>query len=158
MSLDILLYENGNGGDLEILGGDLATTETIFQQMYLALFGGNVEQNTPDVRESDEESFSWWANTLFFENQESRQFNSNTERAINNNVLNTSGRLAIETAVNTDLEYLRNISNFTSSVSILSNNILSISVSLEQPEGIQDREIQFIWDNVTGVEIIEKSI
>jgi len=43
---DILLYESGDGGEMSIQSNDLALAETLYMQVYLAMFGGNVEEAT----------------------------------------------------------------------------------------------------------------
>jgi len=43
---DILLFENGDGGQLYLSKDDIQLTEVLYNQFYLALFGGNYESVT----------------------------------------------------------------------------------------------------------------
>ena len=43
---DFSIYESGDGGELLIVDDDFNLTEVLFQLVYLALFGGNVESIT----------------------------------------------------------------------------------------------------------------
>ena len=95
----------GNGGDMQKLGNDLALVYGYENQTYLALFGGNVEGNSPAVL-STTYAGDYWANNLFWKNNPGRQFNSNTERVLNTNELSSKGRILIQNAVNDDLKYL----------------------------------------------------
>ena len=106
---DILLYETGSGGDLAVLSNDLVMTEALYQQVYLALFGGNVEDDTRQKYTESEERFDYWGNSLVWNETVTRQFNSKTERALLNNPINSSGRLAIIQAVTEDLRYLTSL-------------------------------------------------
>lgn len=158
MSKDILLFETGNGGDLLVLNNDLSLVETLFQQVYLRLFGGNVEANTTGNEIEGQQREDWWANSLFFNNKKDKQFNSNTERVLDNVTLNTSGRIDIARAVETDLEGLKNIADISINVVILSHIKLKIEIRLQKPGGIEDKILQFIWDNARKEVIIDRTI
>jgi len=106
---DINLFETGSSGDFAIVNEDLLMAESLYQQVYLALFGGNIEANTKDAYLLSEERFDYWGNTLIWKNEKSSQFNSETERTIQNNALNSTGRLRIIQAINNDLEYLKSV-------------------------------------------------
>lgn len=155
---DILLFENGSSGDFAIMNDDLLLGQSLYQQIYLALFGGNIEANTKTTYLAGEERFDYWGNTLIWNDIKTKQFNSQTERAIQNNALNSSGRLSILQAVNNDLDYLNNVINFTSEVSILSTNKLGISVSFGAKTNQQDKMLQMVYDNAKQEVIIEKII
>jgi len=158
MSIDISIFETGSGGDFSLLLGDLATSETLFQNIYLSLFGGNVEVNTTGTEPIDEVRQDYWGNQLFYPNNRSLQFNSNTERTINTVPLNTAGRIEIERAVTEDLVHLSNIVDTQVSVSIISTDKLRISIGLKQRGGVQERELQILYDNAVNSVIIEKRI
>ena len=38
---DLNIFESGDGGELSIINEDLLFGESLYQQIYLALFGGN---------------------------------------------------------------------------------------------------------------------
>lgn len=96
----------GNGGDIAMLTSDLAVVYGNENQVYLALFGGNVEQTTNEVVPGNGQRFDYWANALLFTNNAKIQYNSITEKTLNTVPLNSIGRTKIEAAVKTDLKYL----------------------------------------------------
>ncbi len=155
---DISLFESGSGGDFAILNDDLLMGESLYQQIYLALFGGNIEASTKGSYLAGEERFDYWGNSLIWKDAQTKQFNSDTERAIQNNALNSSGRLAIIQAANKDLNYLNNVINFKVDVSILSVNRLGIIVSFGAKTNQQDKVLQMVYDNAKQEVIIEKII
>lgn len=108
MISDLKIYETGDGGDLLLVNNDIATIEDLSNQPYLAMFGGNVEANTEPDAESDEfsENLDWWGNNLFFPQDSVSQFNSDTERALENNTLTSKGRVVIEQAAISDTKFL----------------------------------------------------
>ena len=109
---DIGLFSYGNGGDMAIIGDDLNTSETLYQVIYISLFGGNVSASTIGDELLTDERFDYWANELLFSENVDKQFNSDTERTLNNVVLNSEGRIKIIQAVEKDLVFLKNIVNF----------------------------------------------
>ena len=96
---DIGLFESGSGGDFTLLNGDLVLSESLFNTVYIALFGGNVESSTVGNEIVGEERNDYWANELVYRNNPEKQYNSQTERTLNTTVINSSGRLVIEQAV-----------------------------------------------------------
>lgn len=155
---DILLYETGAGGDFSIIDDDLAIGESLYQQIFLALFGGNIEASTKINYLPTEERFDYWGNALVWKDEKSKQFNSETERVIQNNALNSSGRLKIIQAVDTDLAYLKSMLDYTSDVQITGRDNLRIIVSFTQKTNQQDRVLQMVYDNAKNEVIIEKII
>jgi len=155
---DLSLFETGSGGDFAVIDNDLLMGESLYQQIYIALFGGNIEASTKSVYLDSEERFDYWGNTLIWKDEKTKQFNSETERAIQNNALNSSGRLNILQAVNVDLEYLKTIINFEADVSILSRDNLRITVSFTEKTNQQNKALQLIYDNAKKEVIIEKII
>jgi hypothetical protein len=158
MSKDLLLYKTGNGGEVLILNNDLNLVETLYQQCFLLLFGGNVEANTTGSELNSQIREDWWGNKLFFNTLKDKQFNSDTERVLTNVVLNTSGRIDIERAVKKDLESLKKIANISINVVILSESKIEINITLIQLSNLQDKTFQFIWDNASKEVVINKTI
>lgn len=155
---DILLYETGSGGDFAIINDDLAMGESLYQQILLALFGGNIEANTKVTYFNSEERFDYWGNSLVWKNEQTKQFNSLTERTIQNTALTSSGRLEILRAVELDLNYMKSMVNYSVDVSILSNSSIRISVQFSQKSNQQDKVLQIVYDNAKNEIIIEKTI
>ena len=158
MSKDILLFESGSGGEISILNNDISLVETLYQQVYIRLFGGNLEANTTGSEIEGKQREDFWANELFFNNRKDKQFNSDTERALDNVVLNTSGRIDILRAVESDLKNLENIADITINVIILDYNRIEISILLQKPDDTEDKILQFIWDNARKEVIIDQTI
>lgn len=143
--MDLEVIETGNGGDLVLKGNDLAFIFGFQNMPYLALFGGNVEASTPVERIPSEQAFDWWGNSLL-PNKPEVQFNSLTERTLNNVAVNSAGRLEIENAVKKDLEFMDAFAKVSVDVSIVSTDRVRILVSILEPENLDPKEFQFIWD------------
>lgn len=155
---DILLFESGDGGEMAISGNDLVLVETILQQAYLALFGGNVEANTIGNEIPTQERSDYWANELLWKDKPNKQFNSNTERVLTETVLNSSGRIAITNAVELDLDYLKILVNFEVAVSIVSTNKVEISISMQKKDNLQSKVLILVYDNAKNEVITNKII
>lgn len=157
-SKDILLYETGSGGDFAIISNDLVLGDLMFQQFYLAMFGGNLKASTKSAYLPNEERFDYWGNALVWSDQPKRQFNSETERTLQNVVLNSSGRQKILQAVKTDLAYLENVINFDVEVSLLGINRVGITINYTGKTNQQDKSLQFVFDSSKNELIIEQMI
>lgn len=155
MSKDILLYESGSGGDFLIRNKDLVLVESLFQQCYIALFGGNLEADTLGNELPNQIREDYWANSLFHVERIEKQFNSVTERTLNDTALNSAGRNKIQNAVDTDLKYLKSIATITTNVSILSSSRVQILITLRKPDNLEDKTLKIIWDNAS-LETIEE--
>jgi hypothetical protein len=155
---DILIYESGDGGEISIVANDLELSETLYQQVYLALFGGNVEANTKNNILVNEERLDWWGNILFHRAESTKQFNSNTERALLEIVLNSSGRLKIIQSVNDDLKYLNDLLTFTVDVQFFDVNKIRITVLFRQKGSQEDKVLQLVYNNAKNELITEKII
>jgi hypothetical protein len=158
MAKDILLYENGSGGNMLVLNNDISLVQTLFQQCYLLMFSGNIEADTTGDELPTQIREDWWGNELFFSSQKDKQFNSSTEKVLDSVVLNTSGRIDIERAVVKDLESLRKLADISVNVVILSSNKVEINIILQQLLNSQDKSFQFIWDNAANEVIINNTI
>lgn len=144
--MDLELVETGNGGDLVKKPKDLSVIEGFENMIYLALFGGNVEQDTPTRRIESAQAFDFWGNNLFLPQDQSRQFNSQTERALHSVPLTSSGRLQILNAVKADLKFMKPFANVASDVIIYATDKVAIGIKLEQPDNLQAKEFIYIWD------------
>ena len=148
---DLLIYETGNGGDLALLGEDISTTSNITNLVYLALFGGNVEENTTEETILQLTREDWWGNELF-----NLDFNSNTERTLQNVTLNSAGIRKIEDAVKKDLLFLNEIGTTEVNVSLISHTKVRIFVKFIQKNEKQIN-INYIYSS-EKIEIIEREI
>lgn len=157
MGMDISIYETGNGGDAELKGNDLASSDSLFNTVYLAFFGGNPGFVTTGNELENEQRFDFWGNSLFMENNPTIQFNSLLEYTLNNTALNSEGRLLIENAAKKDLLFLSTFAEVKVSVSIVTNDNIKINVTLTELKNLQEKEFQFIWDS-TKNELIDSII
>lgn len=155
---DIALYESGSGGDFAIVNNDLLMAETLYQQFYLAMFGGNPMASTQTAYLPTEDRYDYWGNTLIWKDAKPKQFNSETERALRNTALTSSGRLTIIQAINQDLEYLKSVVDLSVQVELLSSNKIRITVSFSGKTNQQDKLLQLVFDNAKNEVIIEKII
>lgn len=142
--MDLRLIETGNGGDLIRTINDLNVINGLSNYPYLALFGGNVAQSTPQVREVGEDSLDWFGNVFL---DTTIQFNSATERTLNEVALNSSGRVQIEDAIKEDLEFFRQFGEVKVSTAIVATDKLKINISLKKFEELQEQIFEYIWDS-----------
>ena len=150
---DLSLFESFDGGELVLVGNDLQLTEGLFNQVYLALFGGNVEQSTSDVNEQVQQRFDFWGNGLFFPDEAEFQFNSRTERALNEVALDSAGLLRLEQIIAEDLRFLEQLAEVEVNVIVEGVNRAKINVLLRQPEGLEEQRFTFLWDGTREEEI-----
>lgn len=153
--MDLELIEQGDGGDLIKNSNDMSVIYGFENEVYIALFGGNVAQDTPQKRNSLDQDLSFWGNNLLHPNDQSMQYNSKTERALNTIPLTSAGRALIEQAVKDDLSYLSAIGTVTVSVSITGVDRLEIDVTIQQPASTS-QNFTYLWD-ATKQELIDRA-
>jgi len=141
---DILIKQLPNGGDFNLQGANIEFGSELWNQVLLALFGGNLEQSTKRTYQTGEERLDWWGNSLLFGQDPNFQYNSDTERTLNNVALTSSGLSQIEKAIDRDLKFLKEIADVEYSVSIISNNRIQLTVNFNEP---QNGEFRLIWDS-----------
>ena len=154
--MDLSIYETGGGGDLVLQGNDLESTNSLFNMPYLALFGGNVDSSTPTTRPVNEQAFDYWGNSLLMPNNIEIQYNSLTEKALNETSLNSSGRIKIEQAVKKDLAFMSDFADITVLVSITGIDRVKITINVQEPTNNQNREFVYIWDATKGEVITDE--
>lgn len=142
--MDIALHESLNGGELSIQDNDIYASEAIWNQIYLAMFGGNVEQDTTDSIPENTERFDYWGNS-FLQAEPDEFLNSVTERTLNNTPLTSAGRLIIQQAVETDLQYLIKLGTFTVEVTFPKVDTVQIDIRLQEPENVEAKQFRLIW-------------
>ena len=153
--MDLLLKETGNGGDLILVGNDLAKIEGFENMPYCGLFGGNVKQST-GTRLKGEQAFDFWANSLLFPNDKSIQFNSLTERALNEIPLTSSGRIKIEQQIKKDLEFFNVFAELKIVTEIIATDVLKIALYIKEPDNLQAKEFIYIWEKTKGEVTVEE--
>ena len=155
---DLMIYETSNGGDLYLQNQDLASSELLLQQAYISLFGGNVEASTRGDEIASELRKDWWGNSLIFKEQPEKQFNSQTERTLNNAALTSAGRILIQRAVENDLKHLSSIAKITVEVQIVNSSRVNIYIHFAKLNNQATKTLQFLWDNIKNELINFKTI
>lgn len=143
-----MIYESGNGGELSLVNGDIEMIDGISNQPYLAHFGGNIEASTTGEEIEGEERKDWFGN-VFLLNNPGTQMNSELERSMNENSLNSSGRSKIENAAKNDLSYLSDTAKVDSKVSVTGVDKVLIT------DTINELKANFQWD-ASKSELIEE--
>lgn len=124
--MDLTIYETGNGGDLQLLSNDVAQTDSLFNQVYIALFSG----------------LDWWGNNIL-----DNDFNSTTEQTLNTVALTPQGIESIENAIKTDLKFLNDIVDISIESNLFEVDKLEVLIKINQTA------LSFIW-NSTKKELI----
>ena len=154
--MDVAIIETLNGGDISKLGNDVALALGFENMPYIAMFGGNPQQSTPSIRIGGEQNFDWFGNV--FESDPVVQTNSSTERTLRNVALNSAGRVSIEQAVNTDLQFMKAFAIVNVSVSIISDDRVQIDIEIIEPTNKQNKNFRYIWDStLQGLTIAENN-
>ena len=142
MPIDFYITEtDGNGGDLQFANNDIVPVYGLENNIYLALFGGNVEQSTGsqdrilpiNVQNSplvNQQNFDFWGNSLLLSNDKTQYFNSQTERVLNSTQLSSVGRVKIENAMKEDLSFLSSNGIVTVDVTIISDDKINAIIKL----------------------------
>jgi len=139
MEEDLLLTETGNGGDLVIRDNDLVLTSNLSNQIYLALFGGNI------VDDNGEQFNEYWANV---ELSDESKYVSQFERTLNEVVINSSGLQRLHEAANKDLEFLKKYVNYTLELSILNKDSISLYIDIKAPNNVENK-VSIVWNSTT---------
>lgn len=138
--MDLKLILTHDGGDLVKNPKDLAVVYGFENMPLIALFGGNVEESTPTTREPNAIALDWWGNNLLLPKNASRQFNSDTERLLNNVTLNSSGIVLIEEAIKRDLVFMNDFAKIQVQVRLVNVDRIAIGLKIEQ------KKIVYLWD------------
>lgn len=130
MSFDVSIIETGNGGDLQKSSNDLVVVYGIQNVPYLSICGGNKRQSTPPQRNTQEQYFDYWANSLMYEAEPDLQMNSETERTYDSVALNSEGRTFIEAALKEDLKILDDVAVVTINTYIISDDRIDAIITI----------------------------
>ena len=79
--MDFKLYEQGDGGELNIIGGDIESEKTLSNAIYLSLFSGD----------------NWYN---IFENSDSLKTSNDIENLLQNFITSTKNIRKLETLIN----------------------------------------------------------
>lgn len=156
--IDFSVYESGSGGDLILKGNDLSTTTSWYNMPYIALFGGNVAQLTPTERPDGEQQFDFWGNTLLFANTPEIQYNSRTEKILNETPLNSAGRVRIEQAVKKDLDFMTQFADIEVEVTLTGVDRVRIDLQVTELENETSTIFTYLWDGAKVEEITQQNV
>lgn len=143
---DLLIEEKGDGGDAILLKNDLETTVSFFNMTYIALFGGNVSSTTGNELVT-EKRYDFWGNNLFHPNENKLQFNSSTEKKLNEIALNSAGRIELIETVIDDLSFFEGFADVEVDVAITGIDRVCIEIKIQEPDNVSEQVFQFIWDS-----------
>lgn len=143
---DLSIEDTTRGGDFEFYRSDFVLTAGLRNNVYLSLFGGNIEQSSNKEFRTGEERFDWWGNQLFFEGDLDRQFNSETEKTLTEVAVDSAGRSVIEAAVLRDLQSLNSVADIEVEVTLESIDRIKIKISVIERTTDVATEFEYLWD------------
>lgn len=149
--MDLRIIESKSGGDLVFECGDLRLIAEVYNQPYLARFGGNRAASTTDQLLENEQRGDYWGNILLLENRPNEQFNSKFEKALNEVELSSSGRVKLERIASDDMDYLDGFANADTKLSIESADRVKLTDAVTVGG---NTNFTYIWDNAKD-EILE---
>lgn len=142
---DLKIIETGSGGDLVLNGNDLDIVSGFQNMIYLGLFGGNIEENTKQF-DVGEQRKDYWANDLLMLQEPKIQYNSDTERLLQNVALNSSSILLVEETIKKDLSFMNEFSTISVETLIRSTDRIEIRIKIDQPDNLESPIFTYIWD------------
>lgn len=150
---DIGIYESGQGGEFRLKAGDIETISGLTNQVFLALFGGNLAQSTNEETEDLDIRNDYWGNE-YLESEE--YFNSEFEKTLMEVALNSNGLVKLENAIKEDLKYISTYADISISLKLIGVRKLKVEIFLQEPDSLSEK-ISFIWDG-TKNEIIDNIV
>ncbi len=131
--MDFKIYEQGDGGELNIIGGDIEPENTLSNSIYLSLFSGDV-----------------WYN--IFEESDSLKTNDAVEQLLNEFVISTKNLRKLEALINESLNWLieEGIIESIETSAMPSFESIKISITIKEPNNT-DKKYIIIWNNQKAV-------
>ncbi len=146
--MDLKLVNISEGFDLQGSKSGLITVDSFQSMIPIALFGGNREGSTKQIVRDNEEQKDWWGNKLLLPQQPQQQFNSETERTLNNVALNSQGRSKIQAAVENDLSFMSDFANVEVTVSLVGADRVRIDIQVVRPDNLNEFQFVYVWDSI----------
>jgi phage gp46-like protein len=97
---DVRLHSSVDGGEINMVAGQLELSDGLETAVYLSLFGGNEE----DSGQQDTEALEWWGNCT--ETEPARKYRSETQFKLRTLPATTGNLRLLEDAAERDLEWL----------------------------------------------------
>jgi len=151
---DLTLFETGSGGDISLKGNDFDLTGGIFNQIYMALFGGNPDASTTGEELATELRGDWWGNALLSPGEPDLQMNSTLEKTLRSVAISSSGIRQIEDAAKADLAFLSDGAEISVEVTVPTVDKIEIRILAQEPGNLESQGFIFIW-SATKQEVIE---
>jgi phage gp46-like protein len=144
----IALKDNNTTGDFFIDNGKIRTDLTLHTIVYISIFGGNTQADTPNQRRPEGvENLDWWGNSFEVQTPENR-FNSKFERALYEVALMSGNLKKYEQAAIQDCQWLvtKKIATVVNATaSIVGAQRLRIDIDITKPDKVEER-YSYIWD------------
>jgi phage gp46-like protein len=99
--VNILLQNTLDGGDIAVKNAQIQCGDFLYSAIFVCLFGGNREGSDRIEYKRGDQNLSFWGNAYF-----DNKYNSQTERAIMENITDNNGLSQIKRAVINDLQKL----------------------------------------------------
>ena len=127
--MDFKLYEQGDGGELNIIGGDIESENTLSNSIYLSLFSGD----------------NWYN---IFEESDSLKTNDDIENLLKEFIVSTNNLRKLESLINESLNWLMNdgIVESIETSAVPSFESIKISILIKEPNNT-DKKYIIIWNN-----------
>lgn len=158
--LDFSITVTPSGGDWYVEGSDIALTGAIWNQILMALMGGNVESSTPgEGAPGGTKRTDFWGNSFLAGDPDS-QFNSEYERAVTTLAITTGNLQKINDAAAKDLKYLEDLGiAVIESVDtvLVSNDKVQTDIVVQEPGEDQPQAYAVIWDATESELIFEET-
>jgi phage gp46-like protein len=135
---DVRLFQTENGGEIDIVNGQVLLNDGLETAAYLSLFGGNEDDAGIDATAE----LQWWGNA--WEADPANQVRSETQFLLKNIPATTGNLRRIEDAANRDLQWLldRKLANsITVAASIPKIDVLTLTIVIV----IDDREYKYVF-------------
>lgn len=137
--MDFKLYEQGDGGELNLIGGDIESDKSLSNAIYLSLFSTD----------------TWY--DIFEDSDDSNDSNSNNDRNNDNNnleiqlkelIISTPNLKKLETLINEKLNWLleENIVDSIETTITPTFESIKISILIQEPSNVSKKYL-IIWNN-----------
>ena len=144
---DISIYESGLGGEIALTVNDVDMTDSLYNQVYLAWFGGNIKESHVDAESgSGEENLSYWQNDLLLDD-ESNKMISGTEIALSNVSFTSQGLYELLNIAKHDLEFLKDLGEVEVKIEVVTTNLIKLVVDIKSNFDDKNYIYKFIWDS-----------
>jgi len=98
--MDVRLYCTADGGEIDIVNGQLVLADGLETAAYLSMFGGNED----DSGTESDDPLQWWGN--WSETEEARKCRSQTQHVLIGMPLTSGNLILLEEAAQADLAWM----------------------------------------------------